>query len=99
MKRGRRIKTLAQLAAAAAERRSVLVWEGAWLRRYPAAVVMNRQAACVHHMLDRGIFLNIPKRRIDTSKPPRKWIPPQFRPPSPPTPPPPLLLPYYPEIS
>jgi hypothetical protein len=92
MKKGRRIKTLHQLAAAASARRSVLVIEGGWQRRYPAAVVMNRQAACVLRMLDEGIFLNIPKKPIDLSKPPRKWIP--YRPPEQPKPI--LNLPYYP---
>ena len=68
--KGRQIKTLYQLAKAASERRAVLVWG----RRYPAAVVMNRQAACVMKMLDAGIYLYNGKRRVDLTKPPRKWI-------------------------
>ncbi len=92
MKKGRRIKTLHQLAQAASERRSVLVMDGCWKRRYPAVVVMNRQAACVLRMLDAGIFLNIPKKPIDLTKPPRKWTPSRL-----PEPPKPILnLPYYP---
>lgn len=95
MKKGRRIKTLAQLASLAEQRRSVIVNEG-WTRRYPAAVVMNRQAACVHKMLLKGVWLNIPKKPIDLSKPPRKWVPKWLRP-APEQPKPILNLPYYPE--
>lgn len=92
MKQGRRIKTLHQLAAAATARRSVLT--GRYHRRLPAAVVMNYQAAYVLRLLDEGICLNIPKKPIDLTKPPRKWIPRLPAEQSKPT----LNLPYYPEI-
>lgn len=91
MKKGCRIKTVEQLAVAAAERRSVIV--SCWRGRMPAVVVMNMQAAQVVKMLESGIYLNIPKKRIDLSKPPRKWIP--YKPD--PAPKPILNLPYYPE--
>ena len=91
MRKGRRIKTLRQLAQAAQERRSVIVFN----RRHPAAVIMNWQAAEVHRVIEEGLFINIPKRRVDLSKPPRKWTPPRYRPN--PEPSPPILnLPYYP---
>lgn len=75
-RQGKRIRTLAQLAQAAAERRSVLVYG---FRRHPAAAAMNWQAAYVFEVIQRGLFIYKPVKRIDTSKPPRKWIP--YRPP------------------
>lgn len=94
MKKGRRIKTLHQLSKAATERRSVIVMNMS-RKRLPAAVVMNWQATQVLKAIDGGMFLNIPKRRVDLSKPPRKWIPrpKEFYAPAPPI----LNLPYYPD--
>ena len=90
MKKGRRIRTLAQLAQAAQQRRSVIM-DSMFQRRFPAAVVMNWQASEVLKRLNSGIYLNIPKRPVDLSKPPRKWIP-RMPEPVKPT----LLLPYNP---
>ncbi len=83
--KGRQIKTLHQLAKAASERRAVTLSLG-WNRRLPAAVVMNYQAGYVLKLLDAGIYLYNGKRRVDLTKPPRKWIP------YVPDPPTPLLL-------
>lgn len=94
MKKGKRIRTLEQLAKAAAERRSVVGVP--WRYRVPAAVLLNMQARYVFELLEKGIFINIPKKRIDLSKPPRKWIPKpaSFYEPAKPI----LNLPYYPEL-
>lgn len=72
--KGRQIKTLHQLAKAAAERRAVVCSIGS-RTRVPAAVVMNHQAGYVLKLLDAGIYLYNGKRRVDLTKPPRKWIP------------------------
>ena len=72
--KGRQIKTLHQLAKAASERRAVTLNYGR-RGRVPAAVVMNHQAHYVLKLLDAGIYLYNGKRRVDLTKPPRKWIP------------------------
>lgn len=72
--KGRQIKTLHQLAKAASERRAVILTYG-WHTRLPAAVIMNWQAAHVLKHLDAGIYIYNGKRRVDLTKPPRKWIP------------------------
>jgi hypothetical protein len=72
--KGRQIKTLHQLAKAASERRAVTLSLG-WNRRVPAAVVLNHQAGYVLKLIDAGIFIYNGKRRVDLTKPPRKWIP------------------------
>lgn len=72
--KGRRIKTLHALAKAASERRAVTLSYGR-NGRVPAAVVMNHQAGYVLKLLDAGIYLYNGKRRVDLTKPPRKWIP------------------------
>lgn len=72
--RGRQIKTLHQLAKAASERRAVTLNYGC-RGRVPAAVVMNHQAGYVLKLLDAGIYLYKGKRRVDLTKPPRKWVP------------------------
>ena len=72
--KGRQIKTLHQLAKAASERRAVTLNYG-HRGRVPAAVVMNHQAGYVLKLLDAGIYLYNGKRRVDLTKPPRKWTP------------------------
>lgn len=72
--KGRQIKTLHQLAKAASERRAVICNLGC-RNRVPAAVVMNHQAGYVLKLLNAGIYLYNGKRRVDLTKPPRKWIP------------------------
>ena len=94
MKRqGKRIRTLDQLAQAAAERRSVLVYG---YRRHPAAAVINWQARYVWEILKAGLYLYNPKKPIDPNKPPKKWMPKpaSFYAPVQPV----LNLPYYPDL-
>jgi len=93
MKKGKRIKTLHQLAQAATERRAVVL--GSYLgQRYPAATIMCRQARDVLRLIDHGIWIYEGKRRVDLSKPPRTWTPKR---PTTASPLPILNLPYYPE--
>jgi hypothetical protein len=95
MKKGRRIKTLHQLAEAATERRAVVL--GPYLRqRFPAATIMCRQARDVLRMIDDGMWIYVGKRRVDLSKPPRTWCGPSR--PTPQINHPVLNLPYYPEL-
>lgn len=97
MKRqGKRIRTLEELDAARAARRSVLVRDGYHQARLPAAYVMNRSAGCVLGMIRSGMFLYNPKKPIDPNKPPKKWMP---KPASFYAPVQPILnLPYYPDL-
>ena len=74
MSKGTQIKTLRALAKAALERRAVILSYGCG-RRLPAAVVMNHQASYVLKLLDAGIYIYDGTRRVDLTKPPRKWIP------------------------
>lgn len=57
--KGRRIKTLCELAALAKERRSVVsTLPGSTVHRpQPAAWVMNMQAVWVNDMIERGLYL------------------------------------------
>lgn len=95
MKKGKRITSLEQLVRAAEERRSVILPEGAWLRRYPAAYVLMRSGHFIHRAITGGMWLNIPKRPVDPNKPPRKW---KTRQATPAAPAPVLALPYYPDL-
>ena len=73
MKKGRRIKTLHQLAQAASERRAVVL--PPFQQRFPAATIMCRQARDVLRMIDGGMWIYEGKRRVDLSKPPKTWTP------------------------
>lgn len=95
MKKGRRIKTLHQLAQAASDRRAVVLKPG-FYRRFPAATIMCRQASDVLRMIDAGMWIYKGKRRVDLSKPPRKWTPTRHATGTPVITPV-LNLPYYPE--
>lgn len=97
--KGKRIRTLEQLAAAAKNRQSIITKHYRWktgevyYHRQPAAWVINTNGSMILYQLQRGMFLYIPKKPQDHSKPPRGGRKPK------PAPPKPILnLPYYPNL-
>jgi len=65
--KGKRIKTLQQLAKAAQERKSVVGWLGAYGNNYmkpkPAAFVLNMSAAWVLTCINIGLYTYHPERK------------------------------------